>query len=308
MGNNANIERITFEEIQEFKDLDLFELTEGENPEELILLAYDPALNKFVTAILDVNPSSGNITINNDAQLTRDITVITEDLPVAKGFVFKKDTDFTEFVQILCNPSKPSILVLSATPTIIEVNTATPILLSYAYTQNDGGVLDAATLEYFRETVATFSGESTTILTESTITYNIFIDMLLSDQYAAEKLTDADTIRAIYPHFIGIDGSGTTPGALVGPLLTDIKTLDYFYADFTALDEGFTYYWFAVHTSNNPLSWAEVDSNGTEDFLNSGDLDTLFNYSGQITYKNNTYSVYMTNATDFNGGRIKIKF
>jgi hypothetical protein len=48
MGDtNPNIQRISFEEIQEFKDLDLFNLTWEQTNKRLVLLAYDPQSKTF---------------------------------------------------------------------------------------------------------------------------------------------------------------------------------------------------------------------------------------------------------------------
>lgn len=48
MDDNPNIQRISMEEIQEFKDLDLFSLTWEQTNGRLVLLAYDPRSQTFV--------------------------------------------------------------------------------------------------------------------------------------------------------------------------------------------------------------------------------------------------------------------
>lgn len=307
MAENANIERIHFEQIQEFKDLDLYALVPGENPEEMILLAYDPVIRKFVPAILDTNPNSGGVTVFNDAKLVRDVVVQTDKLPVPNGFIFKKDTEFTEFVELLCNPKEGSVLALLATPLLIEVNQATNIALNYTYTQRDGGTLDLATLTYFRETVATFDGEATTITSEKTVGYSMFVNMNASADFEAENLTSTDSIRAVYPNFIGVTSDGNAPGALTNPRLDDIKVDGDLICELNEVSQDYTYYYFAVHTSNNPTDWVEIDSNGVEDFLNGGPIDTVFNNVGTVTFKNNTYAIWMSYKTQW-GKRIKIKF
>jgi len=307
MSENANIERIHFEQIQEFKDLDLYALSPGENPEEMILLVYDPVVRKFIPAILDTNPNSGGVIVNNQAKLLRDVVVQTDDLPLPSGYIFKKDIEFTEFVEILCNPKVGPVIVLTATPALIEVNQATNVTLVYAYTQNDGGVLDVPTLQYFRETVATTSGEATTIITESTVNYSVFIDMIASDDFGAENLTDTDTIRAVYPNFINTSSDGNAPGTLTNPRLADIKTDGSLICELNEVSSDFTYYYFAVHTSNNPTDWVEIDENEVEDFLNGGPIETAFTNVGSVTFKNNSYSIWMSAKTTW-GKRIKIKF
>lgn len=307
MAENANIERIHFEQIQEFKDLDLYALSPGENPEEMILLAYDPVIRKFVPAILDTDPNSGGVTVLNDAKLSRDIVVQTDKLPVPRGFIFKKDTEFTDFVELLCNPKEGPTLTLVVSPSLIEVNVATSVGLTYNYTQRDGGVLDPATLQYFRETVAATNGEDTTITSEKTVGYSMFIDMNESDDFEAENLTDTSSLRAVYPNFIGTSATGSAPGSLASPRLDDIKVDGELICELNQVSSDFTYYYFAVHTSNNPTDWVEIDDNGVEDFLNGGTIDTVFNNVGTVVYKNNNYAIWMSYKTDW-GKRIKIKF
>jgi hypothetical protein len=49
MGDtNPNIQRVSFEEIQEFKDLDLFNLTWEQTNGRQVLLAYDPRSQTLV--------------------------------------------------------------------------------------------------------------------------------------------------------------------------------------------------------------------------------------------------------------------
>jgi hypothetical protein len=49
MGDtNPNIQRVSFEEIQEFKDLDLFNLTWEQTNGRQVLLAYDPRSQTFL--------------------------------------------------------------------------------------------------------------------------------------------------------------------------------------------------------------------------------------------------------------------
>lgn len=307
MGDNANIERIHFEQIQEFRDLDLYSIDPSANPEENILIVYDPVIRKFVPAILDTDPTSGGVTVFNDAKLIRDVVVQTDKLPVPRGFVFKKDTEFTEFVELLCNPKEGPILTLNASPALIEVNQATNVFLSYTYTQRDGGTLDTDTIEFFRETVATFDGEATTVTTERTVNYSMYVDMDASDDFEAEKLDDSDSIRAVYPNFIGTSVDGNAPGSLSGPRLSDIKTDGTLIAELNQVSTDFTYYYFAVHTSNNPIEWVEIDDNGQEDFLNGGPIGTAFSNVGTVTFKNNSYSIWMSAKTTW-GKRIKIKF
>jgi hypothetical protein len=53
MGDtNPNIQRVSFEEIQEFKDLDLFNLTWEQTNGRQVLLAYDPRSQTLVLLML----------------------------------------------------------------------------------------------------------------------------------------------------------------------------------------------------------------------------------------------------------------
>lgn len=58
--NNPNIQRISFEEIQEFKDLDLFELTWEQTNGRRVLLAYDPKSKTFGYSYAEPGSDGGN--------------------------------------------------------------------------------------------------------------------------------------------------------------------------------------------------------------------------------------------------------
>lgn len=63
--SNPNIQRISFEEIQEFKNLDLFNLTWEQTNGRLVLLAYDPVSKSFVYSYTAPGEGGGdqNITL-----------------------------------------------------------------------------------------------------------------------------------------------------------------------------------------------------------------------------------------------------
>jgi hypothetical protein len=65
MGDtNPNIQRVSFEEIQEFKDLDLFNLTWEQTNGRQVLLAYDPRSQTFGFTYAAPGADGGNQNIS----------------------------------------------------------------------------------------------------------------------------------------------------------------------------------------------------------------------------------------------------
>ena len=319
--NNANIERISFEEIQEFKNLDLYLIDPSLNPYQTVLLAYDPSTRKFGTAILDTDPSSGGVIVQNDAKLLRDVIVSTDKLSIAPGYIFKKDLEFTEFVEELCNPRILPVLSLTVSPNLVEVAVNVQIQLSFDYLKNGYGEKDLATLLYFKNNVSLGNSlpsedyaDIITPTTENQITYKVNVNSLDVENASGEVLvpavltTDSEYLRVAYPNMNGESETQALPDLVSDgskTALTDIKRTHNVILD---LSGNFKYHWFATHISNIPTAWTEIDANGVEDAWNNGPIDSLFEKVGIASYNGNSFDIYFTQTKTTFSNRIKIKF
>jgi hypothetical protein len=302
MSNNANIERITFEEIQEFKNLNLYELPAQANPANLMILIYDTNTKSFSSGVMD---ASGNITITTDAILTRNVTVNTDDLPVNRGHVFLQGTAFTDVIDVLCNPPTDSSLSKSLDVILIEWGVATARTISHVFTQGtetDGE--DAGTIVYYKDNVVIGSAtDSTSITAESTVLYEVGVDTL-NTTLPIKSFREGINMRVIFPIFIG---QGFGPVATT-PELQDLEIDRYIICDFPTIAGGFDYYWFSVEQGKTPLRWAEIDAAGAETGINKGDISTLFEAAGSFQHNGNTMSSYRTVGKKIFALRIKIEF
>ena len=309
MSNNANIERITFEEIQELKDLNLYDLPAAVDPANLVMLVYDTNTRQFTSSILD---ASGNITITTDALLVRDITVNTDALPVNRGHVFVQGTAFTDVIDVLCNPPTDSSVVVSIDIPVIEWGVATARTISYVFNQGtETDAVNAATGNLFVDNVLLgplTPSPGVTIITasvtaESTVVYKVEVDSL-NTSLPVKSFSETVSMRVIFPIFIG---TGITPAATT-PELQDLVTDGFLYCNFPGLAAGFDTHWFAVEQNKIPLRWAEVDAQGIETGFNKGPISTLFEQSGNFQHNGNTFFVYRTVSAKTFPLRIKIDF
>lgn len=313
--SNPNIERIYLEQVQEFRELDLYELAPPEAG-KLILLAYDVPSSLFKTLEYDASGgSNGSIIIDGSSKLERDIIVATDDLPNSRGFIFKKGLNLTEVLSLLCNPIVEGVLTTSAVPSIIEINTATTVVISYNYSQNGSGAPKTGVPSnpiYKRDGTVVQASETTVISVEKTLVYETSLLVEANATFPEEWKTATDTVKVVYPNFS--DGNGAsngTPPALTHKEVTDARGKKYILVPFQtyngAIGSGAQYYWFAVHQSFTPKDYAGV-IDGQENPLNSGPIDALFNKQGTMVYAGNTYDIWMTNETIRFEELIKIKF
>jgi hypothetical protein len=305
---NPNIERISFEEIQEFKDLDLFHLVPENNEYLVVLLAYDAVTKKFGTALLDTNPESGlDIVVNNNSSLTSDIIVETDLMSVPEGYIFTAGTDLTEVMQLLANPPVEPIVTLNTPFDLYEVNVAQNIPLSYVYTQNAGGTLDVGSLAYYNGVTGIGNPYPITFTQAGPVNLNLLIDMDASTYYTARKLKGEKIIKAVYPIFNGVTGNNAETVILDTPLLRDLDSGEVILDTDNMVVTNTAYYWFAIHRSLDPVQWVTMDR-GHESIMNGGPIDSLFTLADSITYKNNIYNVYMTDHETVFSDKLKIKF
>ena len=321
MSYNPFIQRILIEQIQEFELLDVEDLALAADPDKLNLIAFDIFTRKFFWFQYDLT-GGGSIIINQNAYLTRDHTVNTDDLSVPRGFKFNSGWNIDDVVNALCNPPVLGILTFSAAPYLVEVNAQTPVNLAYIWDKKSEGDIIIAPVDsrtYYRGNIAIPTiPDQLTATSEGIITYKIEFRVDATPQFPSSIKTATDTVKAIYPFIIGAGPSNTL--ASIGNLdsytretLHDIKASHYLIANMDGLIASASpipsnFYWFAVHDSMTPVSWAAIDSNGLEDPLNSGPIGTAYSNIGNLTYKGNSFKIYMGVQETYYGSRIKIKF
>jgi hypothetical protein len=301
-GENSNIERITFEQIQEFKDLNLSEIEAVENEYMIVLLSYDTVTKKFGTALMNTSSGSGGVSSNTQSVLLSNVEVKTDDLSISRGYVFKKGIDMTSVVKLLSEPPVKSVLSLNASRVLFQVNTSHALTLSYTYTINGGGLLDETTVSYLEGSTSILAASDVFFSSPKEIEFKVSGNMGGNDLFFAEKLYGTINAKAIYPVF-----SGKGASTLTDAILVDISTDREMVLDYATPVAYLTTYWFALHTSINPKSWVELDSSGNELASNGGTIDSLFEVSLPITYKNNSYLIYSTTHETSFTGDVKIK-
>lgn len=302
MSDNPNIQRISLEEIQELKDLNLFDLQAGANPYELVLMAYNPATGKFMTTTINTDPTSdGAISVTFASVLEKDVTVLTEKMSAEKGFIFKKDSTLQDVVSLLANPKTAPKVVIDEMGEFIEVNKDFPYSITYSYAQNDGGESDSDTEGFMLDGGATVSTSSVKVTVETDVIFSALVDTAENDYYPATRLQGDKILKAVYPCFTGL-GNGPVVDDFINPILADIKGTSEIILSMPEASEGISQYWFATHMSNSPKTWQNII-----DTTEGGKIDSLFVYTKEVIYNGNIYKVYVTDATLFTED-IKIKF
>jgi len=223
-------------------------------------------------------------------------------------------------VAALCNPPRPPILTLTANKYLIEINEPTDVTLTYAYTQNAAGGIDPIYPVTYKRGATAIVGNVDRLTASSigTVTYSVELRTLDSTQYPSALMTATDTVKVIYPFLIGAGPTNTLSS--VNPLeeadkqaLHDISATRYLVANFDSIVPPATptpqnYYWFAAHQSQVPTEWVAVDANGVESALNRGPISTGFSDIGNLTFKGQSYKLWMGIQPTFYSSRIKIKF
>jgi len=320
MEYNPYIQRILVEQIQEFETLDLQNIDPNDPAldNKLVLIAYNIDTRKFFTFYYDL--TSGSIVINYNSSLTRDYTVNTDALSTPRGFTFRTGWSLDNVVNALCNPPIPPVLSLTADKYLIEVNQPTNVVLSYTYVQNSGGAVDGSfPVTYSRGSINIPSNvDSLTANNVGNIEYGVTLRTISSPQYPQMMMNATDDVKVIYPFLIGAGASNTLVG--IGSLdetqkqsLHDISGTHYMIANFDSLVPSAqplpqNNYWFAVHQSYTPTEWIAVDASGNESALNRGPIATGFSDIGNLTFKGNSYKIWMGIQPTYYSTRIKIKF
>lgn len=304
MSDNPNIERVSFEEIQEFKDLNLFNLPAVASPDNLIMLVYDTRTSSFLHAKID---ALGGGVVFDEAKLTKDVTVNTEKLPVNSGYVFLQGTSFTDVLDILCNPPTDSTLTAAVDRDIIEYGIGVPRVLSYTFDMGtETGPIDVATVEYFRgATLLPSQTDSLAITSGDEVVYTIKATAPAAGATPLKAFQSSVIMRVVIPTFIGL---GQTAVPTNDKSLQDIKKDGYIICDFTDVSNDFDFYWFAVDHTFVPKRWAEIDEQGHETGTNKGGMDLLFEPANSFVYTTNTFFSYRTLDKKVLPLRIKIYF
>lgn len=310
------IQRVTFDEIEEFEALDIHDIPQ--ETDVVWSITYDPITGKFNMAKI----YNGYQMMINKAQLTKEFETRTDKLSVDRGFKFRKDWDLDRVVEALTDPATAPRLTTNTSIKLIEVAVSTSIDIYYTYTQNDGGMNQPSLATFYADDVQL--AHSVYVVARSSeatikLTTNIVIDIAITPvpRFDMTNMSANNYIKVIYPSFHGykvVPGSGSRADVAEGDLtekqLDDITATKDVIFNFQALHgTGALYYWFVVSSSHNPVSWVSIDSAGVEDGLNQGSISTLFEAQATtITYNGNSYTAYLTKQpTEFNN-RVKIKF
>jgi hypothetical protein len=316
MSNEPNISKISFEEIQEFQWLNLFDITsfaEG----TVILLTYDPATRLFTTAELNIN--TGVINLTQDSTLQSNITTTTDKLPVESGYVFKLGESLTEVLQTLTNPIFNSKVTLSTTNSIsgeqssdtilVEIATSTQVTFSYEYEKRQGGALDPGTEVYY---LNNSSVNNPTTITYSNLTsaeLKIRVTNVANSSFGITQIYDTMSVKSVHPIFHGVSATDVKPSDFTsGTLVLADVVVDKEIELPIKGESTATYYWFGMHTSLTPINWIGVYSNGTLQYSNEGLMLSTFNNKGTITHKGHIYNIYMTKSKTLFEQNIKINF
>ena len=307
-----NIQRITFDQIDEFKALDTEKLARIADTQYII--TYDPLIGKFVFSEL-----YGGLNITNiDATTDVDIVNNNPALGLIDKLVIPEDTSLTEFVHMLLNPSKKGTLTCSVSPELVETGVSTIFTISYNYSQHSDGPMASVTY----------------IADGNNIGANIFSYTFTSEESLAVGVSlkssagslPADTfncfteIKGVYPEYYGSGGLAsdfvTRPTVTQTVLSTALNIIDArreFVIDYPSLGfEAANWPWFAIAVSRGlPKKWAGLVGNTgeAEDPLNFGTVVDSFDLMpGTVLDKHGVaYNIFqIKNVTQF--ARIKITF
>ena len=142
------IQRITFEEIQEFYPLDLIDYPynpgDPGDPFNTLMLIYDTDTKSFIVA--PVNTGGSDVTIEN-AKLTADITANPDfDWVIDKNFV--AGMSLQQVMEQLLSPPVPATATIGSTPSIIDAWNSQTILIKLIYDKGSKGALESVTGTY----------------------------------------------------------------------------------------------------------------------------------------------------------------
>ena len=304
--NEPKVQRVDFDLIEEFKNLNTEELPNVANTSYII--TYDPSIQDFVYVEIF---GGTNVTIMQ-AQLARDLIVTNTSLGIDLNAPFKIGDKFTDVIDSIINPKVGGVFSVSVSPNLVKVGPSHSISINDSFTRNDEGGIKST--NYFVDNSEIFG---TTFTNASSIEAwtPVRVRMETDDTggLPANVFEKTVQLRTVYPQFFG--STGNTDRDVGFPdfnneILTDAATDKYIILDFPDLNiASASFLWFAVHTSRTPTGWAEIDDKGKEDAINNGDLPGLFIKQGaSVTdqYGSIFYVYKVAEKTDFSK-RIKIK-
>lgn len=316
MDNEANIVRVSFEEIQEFHKLDLFNIV-AKPDGSVLLLTYDPATRLF--SVAEVNLDTGVINLIQQSVLATDITAVTDDLSVESGFVFKKGKTLTEVVQLLANPIFNAKATLTGTNSasgksfteniLMEIATPSQIVLQYEYEKRQGGDLVLGSESYYIDN----AGISNTITITSNIIeeseFKVTMESEGNASFDASTITDTIALKVVYPVIFGTSETKIKPNDFTGGEveLADIEKEGSVLLPIAGQTTP-TYFWFALQTSLVPINWIGIYSNGNPQYSNEGLVNSNFSNMGTVVHKGHNYNVFMTTNKTIFEQNIKINF
>lgn len=310
------IQHITFDEILEFKDLDMHKLAQEANT--VWAIVYDPITRKYIKSKLYDGYS---MTIYK-AELSQAYVTNTDKLSVERGFIFESGSSLDDVVRALTNPPAKPKVTISISNRMVEASVSTSLNISFSPFQGDGCPIDATSAIFYVDNVDIGGTGSFDLLrtTEQTVNVRMIVSTVSCSgaSYNDPTLSDSTFVRVVYPHFIGFKAVLTGGGHL--PItssdlssredLEDVTLTKRIIIDFNTLGvSGASYLYFATHTSHAPKSWVEISASGVEDGINKGDIDVLFDkLPSAVSHKGNDYNIYITKQPTEFAKRIKIKF
>jgi hypothetical protein len=316
MSNDPNIIRVSFEEIQEFHKLNLFDVLPTVDGSVLIL-TYDPATRLF--SISTINLGSSVINLTQNATLATNVTTQTDGLPVERGFIFEKDSSLTEVLQLLTNPIFNAEAILEVTNTLtgvpyketllVEIATSTQLSFAYEYNKRQGGNLVAASDLYYLDNVAIANPSSVTYNSLTTGELKIKVVSEVNASFPASDIYDTVDLKVVYPIIYGTSAVDVKPSDFTTGtvLLADLATDPSIELPIKG-EAASIYYWFGIQASSIPINWIGVYSNGTLQYSNEGLVSNNFNNKGTVIHKGHTYNVYMTKNKTLFEQNIKLNF
>jgi hypothetical protein len=316
MGDEPNISKISFEEIQEFQWLNLFDIPSSEDG-TVIILTYDPATRVF--SVAEVNLGTSVINLTQESTLLYNITTATDDLPVERGYVFKKGETVTEVLQRLASPIFNAKVTLSSTNNVsgitsdntllVEIATPSQITFSHVYEKRQAGNEAAGTDLYYLDNVAATNPKTLTYNTITSGEFKIKVTSESNTSFDASDVFDTMDVKSVYPIFHGVSAVDSKPNDFTAGSLVLADIVEDGEVELPISGEtDAAYYWFGIHTSITPINWIGVYSNGTLQYSNEGLMLSNFNNKGTVIYKGFIYNVYMTKSKTLFEQNIKLNF
>lgn len=294
------IERVSFDQIEEFKDLNTEELTGGD---KLYSIMFDPNTGLFkYTQIYD----GFNIT-NINSKTTSAIAVVNPNLGVPVGAILPIESTMDDLATFLLDPPTEAVYSMSLDKSIIRTRSIEQINVSYSYMAGDRGAITS--VKYFKDNVV--QGSNIIDINENIekqIEIKVIIDTDDTGTLGANQIVMTKTLYISAVEFFGTVGGTSrivTGADFTNPYLSAATDAIF---NYPALVAGVGYFWFAALKSKSPSEWISINTDGSEDAINRGTIPGgLFALQGEVTHVFDIYEVYIVaDATAFST-KIKIK-